>query len=328
MRNALLFAVLALAACGAPPKPAADPPLGDAPPANDAPAASKADSDVAAAEAALKDGDLPRAKKAVEAALAKDPKSARAHYYAGVAGEGLGDKEGAEKHYREALALAPGLSDAAVNLSALLLDGGRAADAVAVLKPFAGKGDPMVSANYAAVLAATGDHAGAIAAYESAMKGAAGDLRVRLGYAEELLAAGRKDDAAKALRDGLATAEGNRDALAAMARSLAKAGAYDDAIKAIDRAIKLKASADLYTYRALFRRGAKDAPGARADLESALKEDPKFAPAHVYLGEVLEELKKPAEAKKEYERAIELAGDSGPGKKAKERLEALKGKKP
>jgi Flp pilus assembly protein TadD len=332
---ALRLAALAVAAslsvaCGGPPKPANDlPPPTDAEPAGPAEVpASKADADIAAAEAALKDGDAARAKKAAEAALAKDEKSSKAHYYAGVAGEALGEKEAAEKHYRRALELSPGLSDAAVNLSALLLDAGRAADAAAVLKPLAGKGDPLVAANYAAVLAASGDHPGALAAYETAIKGGGGkDLRVRLGYAHELVKAARKDDAAKALREGLSGLADDRDLLSAMARGLAEAGAYDDAIKTIDRAIKLKSSADLLVYRALFRRGAKDPAGAKTDLDAAIAADAKIIPAYVYLGEVLEELKKPADAKKAYEKAIELGGDSPPAKKARERLESLKGKK-
>lgn len=327
----LALAAALSVACGGPPKPANDPPpaASDAEPAGppDVPA-SKADGDIAAAEAALKDGDAARAKKAAEAALAKDEKSSKAHYYAAVAGEALGDKEGAEKHYRRALELSPTLSDAAVNLSALLLDAGRAADAAAVLKPLAGKGDPLVAANYAAVLAASGDHPGALAAYETAVKGGgAKDLRVRLGYAHELVKAARKDDAAKTLREGTSGLPDDRDLLAAMARGLAEAGAYDDAIKTIDRAIKLKSSPDLLLYRALFRRGSKDPAGAKTDLEAAIAADAKLVPAYVYLGEVLEELKKPADAKKAYEKAIEIGGDSPPAKKARERLEALKGKK-
>lgn len=326
--------VLVLAGCGGPPKPAEEPVVGaDGP--GDGGARGKGDgkdasAEIADAEAAVQANDLARAKKAAAAALAKDPKNARGHYYAGLADEGLGDKAAAEKHYRDALAAAPGFADAAVNLSALLLDEKRPADAVAVLKPLAGKlgDDPLFLANYGAALVAAGEAGAAAPVFEKLAKRPDAKPEARLGWADALFAGGKKDEAAKVLRDALASAGESRDALAAIARRLGQVGAYEDAVKAMDRAIKQKASADLYTYRALFKRGLRDAAGAKADLEAAIKEDGKFAHAYVYLGEVLEELKKPADAKKAYEKAIELAPDAAPGRKAKDRLEAMKGKKP
>jgi Flp pilus assembly protein TadD len=333
--SALPLLLLALAACQSTPEPTtpvAGPgssaaPGGPAPPPAGKPA-SDADADFTEVEAAISAGDAARAGKASAAALARSPKSPKAHYYAGVAAELAGQREPAEKHYRDSLALAPGLVDAAINLSAILLDTKREADAVALLRPLQAKSpdDPLLAGNLAVALAATGDHAQAAALYGKLVQKDP-KPETRLALAGELIASGKKDEGARALRDGLAQLGDNRDLLAAFGRALAQAGAFEDAIKTLDQALKLKASADLLTYRALFKRSLKDLAGARADLEAALKEDPKFAHAYVYLGELHEQEKKPAEAKKAYEKAIEIAPDSPAGKRAKEKLQALKGAK-
>jgi Flp pilus assembly protein TadD len=336
MRSAILpLLFLALAGCQSTPEPTTPAPGPTAPPGSaTAPPAGKpatdADpADLTEVEAAIGANDAPRAKKATEAALAHSPKSAKAHYYAGVAAELGGEKDAAEKHYRDALALAPTMADAAINLSAILLDTKREADAVALLRPLQAKSpdDPLLASNLAVALSATGDHAQSAAVYGKLVQ--KGDPRpeTRLALAGELIASGKKDEAATALRDGLPKLGDSRDLLAAFGRALAQAGAFPDAIKALDQALKIKASADLLTYRALFKRSLKDLPGARADLEAALKEDPKFAHAHVYLGEIDEQEKKPAEARKAYEKAIEIAPDGPAGKRAREKLQALKGAK-
>lgn len=323
---AALAAMLSLAAC-APSKPAEDPskPAVEVqkPPAG---AAAKDDggSDVAEAEAALSAGNAEKAKTAAQAAIAKNPKNATAHFYLGTAADALGDKALAEKHLREALAISPGLADAAVNLSAILLDQGKGADAAKLLKPLLDKSpdDPMLLANYAAALLAAGDAAAADAYGKLFTK--TKKIEHKLGQIDALVAGGKKEDAAKLLREAADAAGASRDARAAIAKRLAQLAQYDDAIKTIDKVIAEKSSADLLTYRALFKRSKKDTAGAKADLEAAVKEDPKHAHAWVYLGEVLEELKKPADAKKAYEKALEGGADSPAGKRAKDKLDKLK----
>jgi Flp pilus assembly protein TadD len=304
------------------PPPAPTPSAATTPPPSEEPAVNVAD-----IEAAIKANDAERARKLAADAVARSPKNPKAHYYAGVGAEMAGDKDAAEQSYKKALSLAPGFSDAAINLGALLLEGGKAADAVAVLKPLAAKApdDALLQTNLAAAHAAAGDHGPAAEVYAGLMKKDPSP-ETRLGYARSLLALGKKDEAAAVLREGVAKAGDNRDLHAAFGADLAKAGAYDDAIKAMDRAIQIKPGADLYTYRALFKRSQKNNDGARADLEAALKENPKFAAAHFYLGEIFEAMKKPADARKAYEKAAELEPETPRGKKARERADALKKK--
>lgn len=324
-----ITSLLALAACGGgPSKPAEDPSTHSEVAVQKPPpgAAAKDDggADVAEAEAALTAGNAEKAKTAAESAIAKNPKNAKAHYYLGTAADALGDKPLAEKHLREALAIAPGLVDAAVNLSAILLDQNKGADAAKLLKPLLDKSpdDPMLLANYAAALLSAND-AGAADAYGK-LYAKTKKPEHKLGQTDALVAAGKKEDAAKLLKEAADGAGVSRDFRAAIAKRLAQLAQYDDAIKTIDKAIADKSSADLLTYRALFKRSKKDATGAKADLEAAIKEDPKFAHAYVYLGEIFEELKKPADAKKAYEQAVANGGDGPAAKKAKEKLDKLK----
>lgn len=299
------------------------------PPATSASSAStkEASVDLTEIEAAIQANDGAKAKNLAEDLLVRAPKNPKVHYYAGVSTEATGDKSAAEKHYRRALELAPDFGDAAINLSALLLDMNRAADAVVVLKPLAEKtpGDEMLQTNYAAALAASGDHAQAVKIYESLLKKKPSP-ETRRGLVRSLLAVGNKDEAIRILKEGIAQAGNNRDLYAAFGADLAKAGAYEDAIEATTKAIQIQSSPELLTYRALFKRSLKKNEEARADLEAAIKEDPKFAAAYFYLGELLEGMKKPADARKNYEKAAELEPDSSRGKKARERVDALKKK--
>ncbi|MCU0658266.1 MAG: tetratricopeptide repeat protein [Polyangiaceae bacterium] len=332
MTRPLPLLCLLLAACGSPP-PATPPPPSDPPPAASSattagPAAPATDpAKLAEIEGAIKANNGAQARKLAEAILSKDPKNPKAHYYAALGAELTEDKASAEKHYREALALAPTFGDAAINLSALLLDGGKAAEAVTLLKPLAAKSpdDTLLQTNLATALAAAGDHAQAAEVYAALLKKQP-TPEARLGYARALAASGKKEEATKVLREGAAQAGENRDLHAAYGADLAKVGAYEDAIKAMDKAIQLQSSADLLTYRALFKRSLKNNEGARTDLEAALKENPKFAAAHFYLGETLEALNRPGDARKAYEKLIALEPDSPRAKKAQARLEGMKKK--
>lgn len=322
---------LVLAACGGAPPPAtADNP----PPLDDTPAKpAKPDAVVAPSNELVKQGmdaiqkqDFATAKQVLSEATAKDPKDPQAAFYLGVALDGTGDGAGAMAQYKKALELDPKLVEAAVNLSGAQYDQKDAAGALATaeqgLKANPKSGELLT--NRALALEALGRKDEAMAAYGAAVKAKPADAQLRITYAEYLAAAGKRDDALSELR---ATQDvEDPTLLSALAVRFGRLKAYPDCIAALDKAIKLKDSADLHTRRGVCRHDFGDEAGAQADYDAALKLDDKFAPAYYYLGRHLE--------KKDKKRALDALDKaqkldpSGPiGKQAKQAADDLKKKK-
>lgn len=318
---------LALAACGAPqPPPAeplvADPPLG----AEEGAASGAADSDLQRGVAFIKNEKWAEAKAHLEKALAAKPENAEAAYYLGLASEKLGDREGAEKAYRQALKSDPTLAEAALNLGAMYLeDPARPDEAIAVMAPAVEKAaDPVrLHQNLAYAYGLKKDVAKAGKHYEAALaKGESAELR--FAYGALLFEQKQLDKAAEQLKKALSSAGDDPALLATIGRMLGPAKAYAECVKAFDRAIKLKPDvAELYVRRGTCRHELDDEPGARADYEAAIKADPKFAPAHYYLGMSLLVGKKLQSAYAAFEQAAKHGGDSEIGKKAREKMKEI-----
>ena len=322
---------LALAACGSTPQPAtADnpPPLDDAPPKK-----PKADAVAAPSNELVKQGmdaiqkqDYAGAKKVLGDAVAKDPKDPQAVFYLGVALDGLGDTPGAVAQYKKALELDPKLVEAAVNLSGAQYEQKDAAGALATAEQGlkANPKSPELLVNRALSQEALGKKDEAMVAYGAATKAKPDDPQLRITYAEYLAAAGKRDDALTELR-AVQNVE-DPTLLAALGVRFGRLKAFPDCVAALDKAIKLKDSADLHTRRGVCRHDFGDDAGAQADYDAALKLDANFAPAYYYLGRHLE--------KKDKKKALEALDKaqkldpSGPiGKQAKEAADDLKKKK-
>jgi len=334
---------LALASCGGP-APASSPPSAappSLPPSMAGPSSAEAPSpgagekggpEVDRAIAAIKANDFRGAKAALEPALKKNPKNGAAAYFMGVALENLGDKPGAEQKYKDAMAYAPEIAEASINLGALYLDQSKWDEAIAVTQKGLAKrsDDPALHANMALGLRGKGDKAGAAAEYERAIQVVGDNPDLRYAYGELLLAMGNKPKAATELRAALLSAGSNRALLASIGRLLGAAGAFADCVSAIDKAIGLGDDAELRVRRGLCRHGVKDEAGAKSDFEAAVKLDSKFGPAHYYLGETLLSSGNATQAVKEFDAAASLAPQSDLGKKAKEQAiaarKAAKGK--
>jgi Tfp pilus assembly protein PilF len=331
---------LALSACGgsAPPPQepapastpatALPPSMGGAPPADTSPASSsdKGGPEVDRAIAAIKANDFRSAKAACEQALHKNPKNGMASYYMGVALENLGDKAAAEQEYKNAMTNAPDVAEAAINLGALYLDGKRWDDAVGVTQKGLLKrpDDPALHANMAFALRGKGDKTGASAEYERAIKVVGDNADLRFAYGTLLLEMGNKPKATTELKGALAAAGQNRALLASIGRSLGAAGAFADCVSALDKAIAAGDDVELRVRRGLCRHSLKDENGAKSDFEGAIKLDPKFGPAHYYLGESLLASGNAAQAAKEFDAAATAAPQSELGKKAKDQAEAAR----
>jgi len=332
-RTALASFSLLLAACGGAPAPAtADnpPPLDDAEPQAKQP---KPDAVVAPSNELVKQGmdaiqkqDFASAKQVLTEAVAKDPKDPQAAFYLGVALDGLSDQAGAMAAYKKALELDPKLVEAAVNLSGAEYDNKDAAGALATAEQGlkANPKSPELLINRALSLEALGKKDQAMAAYAAAVKAKPDDAQLRITYAEYLATAGKRDEALSELR--AAQNVDDPTLLAALGVRFGRLKAYPDCIAVLDRAIKLKDSADLHTRRGVCRHDFGDDAGAHADYDAALKLDEKFAPAYYYLGRHLE--------KKDKKRALEALDKAqkldptGPiGKQAKQAADDLKKKK-
>lgn len=272
---------------------------------------------------AIQAGDFARAKTALEAAVRENPKDPQAAFYLGVALEGTGDVKGAVEQYRKALAIDPKLVEASANLSGALLDQGDAQGALEAATrglKVAPKNASLLR-NRAAALDATGSK-DAAAAFQAAIAAAPKDEEVHYLYADFLARSGETQKAAAELAS--LTSSNDVAVLASAARLLGKLKAWDDCVTALDRAIGKQDVAELRVDRGLCKHGKKDDAGARADFESAVKLDPKFAPAHYYLGMQLKVGGNVKGARAELQKAAELDPKGGLGAAAKRELGELK----
>jgi tetratricopeptide (TPR) repeat protein len=106
-------------------------------------------------------GDAPGAANALQNAAAALPKDADAWYYLGAARNAAGNRAAAAEAWKTLLVLAPGRADVAANLGRILVELGRADEAVAHLAA-AAKALPKnldVQHDYAVALIETGDPA-------------------------------------------------------------------------------------------------------------------------------------------------------------------------
>lgn len=336
-RSVVVVSVLSFAAgCGGGPEPVTEPPKtpptlppsmklggGEGPKAE----ARKPSADFARGKAALEQGNEPGARAAFEAAIAKDANDPDAHAYLGAMVE-KNDKAAAEKHYRAALATVPGHEAATLNLSALLMDANKLDEAIEALKASAEKhGDSAaLKLNLGLALAAKGDEPGATAALGEAVKLAPKDPMGHITFGQ-VLGKWKKNDAAKEeLLKAEKLANGDVGVLASVGFELKNIGAFADCVRVLDGTIDKKDAAELRTYRALCKLGAQDKPGAQADLEAAVAKDPKYGPAHFYLGGRHAEAGKWKEVVTSYETYLKLEPDGPMRKAAEERIKLAKEK--
>ena len=334
------FLAVALAACGPEPKSAdrPDPSLG-APmtpnpadssvnPGTGTPAAAGASDDMSRGTAAVKAGDWTTARTQFETAVSKNPKNADAWYYLGLVMDKTGDKGAAEKDYKQALTVQPD-HDAAKNLVAIYVESQRYDDAIALAKQSLAKNskDTDMQLNYAVALSGKGDVDGASRAFEDALKLAPNDARFYVAYADHLAAAKKTDDAVAKLKQALRVANDDPVMLGTIGFSFRTARDIPDCISTFDKAIGLKDNADFRTNRALCKLANKDKSGAQADFQAAVDKEPSFGPAHYWLGSILHDDGKFADAAAQYDAYLKVDPKGPMSKKAAEKLALAKDKK-
>lgn len=327
-----LVSIALLFACGGPAKPAESaessqsaPPLDDQPAqtqGNTSSAGSHSPSpDVAQAMKAIEAQQFADAKETLLKALKRNGKDVLANYYMGVTLAGLGDAKGAVEYYRTSIALDAKFAEAYVNLSALQLDSkdnqGALATADAGLK---NAKNPDLYLNRAIALEALGKTEEATVAYGAAVEQMPENTSLRLTYAQMLASAGKKDLAIAQLKKVADASDPKLLALAAI--QVRQLGAPSECVAILDRAISQKDLAALRVRRGMCREDLKDAPGAKSDFERAVTMEPKFAPAHYYLGALLQQSGDTKKACTELKLAVELGGTEGIGPEAKKAVAA------
>jgi Tfp pilus assembly protein PilF len=328
-------ASLSLAACGAssspPPQMDNPTPVQPAPPSVAPPGAvdvapqSSGNADYDAGVQALAAGNVDEAKSIQKRMRAKDPKGGEQLVLLGLIDEKTGDKAGAEKAYRDAIQTRPDLEAAYVDLSALLSDAGRYDDSVTAARAGLAKlpQSSSLHANAAQALAAKGDAAGASQEFDAAIKAAPSDPMLLMTYGHWLGVWKQTDAALAKLRAARPMA---RDVgmLAAIGDEMRAIGAFSDCVPTLDKAIGMKDGAELRTYRALCKLGAKDDAGALADLKAAVAADGAFGPAHYYLAGRLGQSGDLKGAISEYEAYVKIEPNGPMAKTARERIKKAK----
>ena len=314
-----------------PATPAKPPATGTTPAAGgtDGPAAASSSEDVTKGTASVKAGDWSAARAYFEAAVKKNPKQADAHYYLGLVMDKTGDRAAAEKSYRTALEIQPDLQEAAENLTAILIETQKFDEAVVLAKKALARNakNAEMQLNLAIALSGKGDVDGATKAFDGAVKLAPNDPRFYLAYAQHLGAAKKNDEAIGKLKEAMRVAGDDPVMLGTIGGEFRTARDVPDCIAAFDKAIASKDNADFRTNRAMCKLAGKDKPGAVTDLQAATTKEPAFAPAHYWLGSILHDDGKFAEAIAEYDAYLKAAPKGPMAKKAEEKSKLAKDKK-
>jgi predicted O-linked N-acetylglucosamine transferase (SPINDLY family) len=230
---------------------------------------------------------------------------------AAVAAHESGDTAGAERLYNSVLAAAPGQPDALQLLGLLKAQGGRLAEAEALLRRAlaAGGASAAIHFNLANVLNELGRLEPALAHYSEALHRDPGFVPAAIYRAVVLNQLGRAEEALAAF-DALLARVPNAEAFYNRANILKSLGRTDDAIADYDRALALHPAFP----EALFNRGnallqERRWGDAVASYDRALAVAADYPEALVNRGVALLELSRTDEALASFDRALALVPD-------------------
>jgi tetratricopeptide (TPR) repeat protein len=286
---------------------------------DDAPRSPEGDAGANAFQA----GKFDEARASFEAATKKNPKDFASFYNLGQTCEKLGDRDGAEKSYKAALAIRPELELAAASLSSLYVDEGKLDDSLAVAKQALAKhpGSGPLHESLGLALAAQGQQDLAAKEFSQAIQISPQDPMFHYNFAHWLNAwkvrgaVPHLDTAAGIVKDDYAMLDG-------IGHEYRMAGEFDSCVKTFDRAVHLKDGGEVRTERGLCQLGKKDEKAAFEDFKAAVDVEPTYATGHYYFAGRLAIMKKFKEAAAEYGKYLELAPDGSVAKQAAEKKKA------
>ncbi len=181
---------------------------------------------------ALQHQDYQQAEQVFSKLAAGDPKNYAALFNLALAETGLKKDDQAAEHYKQVLAIKPGLYEAELDLGLLDLRDHRAADAIPLLRD-ASKQKPNQARpkRYLADgLLATGDFAGATEAYRDALTLDPKLAGAELGLGQSLAGQGKLDEALPHYRQAATLDPNLKSFLLELAVAFSKANRPDDAI--------------------------------------------------------------------------------------------------
>lgn len=291
--------------------------------------APPASEQVTEAEALIAQGEVARAIPLLEQAIAADPRDVRARLDLGLAHEMHEDLAAAEQAYRGALEVDAGFAEALNNLGALLRDTDRGEEGIAMLRRAVEARPGFASAhlNLALALEDAGDGEGAEREYRTVMRLAPRDPASRTNLAMILLDRGDRDHALIELRHALPLAEGSRADLAAIGNGLRRAGDADLAVRALRDAIEADeepAPPGLRAELALAEYASGQREPAEAHVRELIAAEPRYAPAHWVLANMLAARRAWRDAATEYQTFLRLAPDAPEAPEARARLEHVR----
>lgn len=232
----------------------------------------------------------------------------------GLARARLGDREGAERDLRRALAQRPSSGAVRIALGTLLRRRGALAEAVALLEPAAAAGSNEERARALVALGAAhlaaGRRAEAARAFDQAVLYAPARVEIRLGVARAWLG-GDGADAERALAVLGRAADLAPDVPAvhaALGRARERTGDAAGAAEAYERALRLDPS-NRYARRRVLRLAlaARDFARARHEADRLVADGPEVAEHHFLAALVADRDGRPADARRAYRQAIAVA---------------------
>lgn len=270
------------------------------------------------AEAALVEGRLRDAHALLEAAVTATPNDARALFDLALVLELGDDLDGAERRYREVIAMHPAFAEALNNLGLLLHDRERYDEARGLLERAiaARPGYGEAHGNLGLVLEALDDLEGAIGRYRAATRLLPNDglQHANLGFA--LLTAGRRDEARVSLLRARRLAEGDDVLLREVAVGLRNVGEGADALRVFealiaeedDAATRAELHVEAGLCAAVIDRGDVAERHARAATELA----PRHAGAFILLGRLARARGDAPAARAAFQTALDVAPADSP----------------